>query len=253
MSICPVATRYRDELASRARWRKRPELAQIERAALPPDGGPRAQRARALWLADWACRWVAPAALAAVSPDHARRLAALDPVVDERTARAAADAAYASARWAAGDSVDAAARGAARGAAYAADAAADAACAAYAASYVTCAAADAADAAYADAATKAEIVRLAVAHLTDGGPLPRPAAAALEACLVGLDRQLDRTRYVIGVEELSRLAMGRTLTRRHAWELLRALPKGPARTLLRKATAWQLETQESRKRKRKSA
>jgi hypothetical protein len=109
------------------------------------DASPGAERLRAFRLADVAVRRWAPIALdAAGRPDEARRLRELEPVVDERTARAAdtaADAAVprgraaASAAHAAASAANTAAGSAADAAAYAEDAGICAADAAYAAAH----------------------------------------------------------------------------------------------------------------------
>jgi hypothetical protein len=117
------------------------------------DASPAAERLRAFHLADVAVRRWAPIALDVAGMwDEARRLRELEPVVDERTARAAdtaADAAVprgraaASAAHAAASAANTAAGSAADAAAYAGDAGICAANAAYAA-YAAAHAADAA-------------------------------------------------------------------------------------------------------------
>jgi hypothetical protein len=126
------------------------------------DASPAAERLRAFRLADVAVRRWAPIALdAAGRPDEARRLRELEPVVDERTARAAdtaADAAAprgratASAAHAAASAANAAAGSAADAAGSAADAAA------YAEDAGICAA-DAAYAAFAAGTSAADAMR----------------------------------------------------------------------------------------------
>jgi hypothetical protein len=121
------------------------------------DASPAAERLRAFLLADVAVRRWAPIALdAAGMPDEARRLRELEPVVDERTARAARAAASAAA-WEAEATADAIAD------AYAATAACAAAGAAFAANTATSADTYAEDAAIsaADAAVAAHAVVVA--------------------------------------------------------------------------------------------